>query len=202
MVLVLNLTIGFESEKWLVIYTITSCTEDLSLLGSKSKMKWLVKIDIFYSGVLGLRLGVCSPEQPLVPTGVKSPSSVSVKRGLHSSIFTNQWKHFLSPCPPHSLRMYQLQQIDVIHSRVSWLLVNMQLGERFSGLVLRGEVLPVRVESSFYESSFFMLYRNPWSWLWSNISCVGINAQGLPLKPSTVQLWGVNTPKGHICLEV
>lgn len=45
-----------------------------------SKKKWRVKMDIFYSGVLGLWLGVCSPEQPLVPTGVKSLSSVSGRK--------------------------------------------------------------------------------------------------------------------------
>lgn len=66
---------------------------------------------IFYSGVSGLWLGVCSLQQPLVPTGVKSPSSVSErieapKRSQHSSISTNQWKHFLCPCPPQALRTY------------------------------------------------------------------------------------------------
>lgn len=34
-------------------------------------------VDTSYSGASGLRLGVGSPEQPLVPTGVKSPSCVS-----------------------------------------------------------------------------------------------------------------------------
>lgn len=96
----------------------------------------VLKMNIFYSGVLGLWLGVCSPEQPLVPTGVKSPFSVSggteaVKRGLHSSIFANQWKHFLSSCPPHALNGVSITAMCVIHSCVSWLLVNAQFDEGF-----------------------------------------------------------------------
>lgn len=62
------------------------------LLFPDSALLGLVKVAcFFYSGVLGLWLGICSPVEPLVPTRVKSPSSVSgrieaVKRGLHSSI--------------------------------------------------------------------------------------------------------------------
>lgn len=103
---------------------------------SWSSLRWLVEMDIFYSGVLSLWLGVCSPEQPLVPTGVKSPCSVSgrteaVKRGLHSSICANQWQHFLSSLSSTCAEDVSITAIYAMHSRVSSLLVNTQLDERF-----------------------------------------------------------------------
>lgn len=51
-------------------------------------MTQLAKQHISYSGVSGLRPGVCSPVQPLVPTGVRSP--------LLRPTLQNRWKHFLS----------------------------------------------------------------------------------------------------------
>lgn len=169
----------------------------LTALLGVNNLKWLVKLNIFYSGVLGLWLGVCSPEQPLVPTGVKSPSSVSgrteaVKRGLHSSIFANQWKHFLSPCPPHALKGVSITAMCVIHSCVSWLLVNTQLDERFQVWCYGERSCLQGSKPHFKWVNFSCFTKNPGH---GYGAILGINAQGLTLKPSTVQLWGVNTPK-------
>lgn len=117
-------------------------------------MEGKLETNISYSGVLDLWLGVCSPEQPLVPTGVKSPVSVSgrteaVKRGLRSSISANQWEHFLASCPPHALNGISITAMCVIHSCVPRLLVNTQFDERFQVLGLWGKGLPARVKTTF-----------------------------------------------------
>lgn len=179
------------TELWFLRWSATVKISLIALL-VVNNLKWLVKLNIFYSGVLGLWLGVCSPEQPLVPTGVKSPSSVSgrteaVKRGLHSSIFANQWKHFLSPCPPHALKGISITAMCVIHSCVSWLLVN----ERFQ-VWCYGERSCLRGSKPHFK--------------WVNFSCftknpghgygaiLGINAQGLTLKPSNCTAVGSEHP--------
>lgn len=145
-------------------------------LSGENKLKCFVNLNIFCSGVLGLWLGVCSPEQPLVPTGVKSPSSVSgrteaVKRGLHSSIFTNQWKHFLSPCPPHALKSRSITAMCVIHSCVSWLLVNTQLDERFQVWCYweRSRLQASKPQCKRVPEFIFHALPKTWSWLWSSL---------------------------------
>lgn len=86
---------------------------------------------------------------------------------------------------------YRLQQCAE-YILVSLVCCKYAVWRKISGFRLMGERSACQGQNHILRVHFSCLTKTPGH---GYGAILGINTQGLPLKPSTIQLWGVNTPK-------